>query len=86
METVKREMFTHLPQSIQKLYEPFIGQKLINFTDEFEDGGPVVLVNCPFISDEEKKENLKRIYDVAADIMYEIEEAELKKRLAAEGM
>ena len=73
------EMFSHLPEPVQKMFELEDGEEIINFVDHFAEGGPVVLVKTKRGSEEQRRKNREHIYEVCGEVMYEIELEEQKK-------
>lgn len=74
------DMFSHLPEPVQKMFELDEDEEIVNFVDHFSEGGYVVLVGVHRKSEEERRRNRDRIYEVCSDIICEIAEAEEKKR------
>lgn len=74
------EMFSHLPEPVQKMFEMDDDQEIVNFIDHFSEGGPVVLVLKRKKTPEEIKKFKENVYKVCSDIIYEMAEEEARKK------
>lgn len=73
------EMFSHLPEFVQKMYELEDNEEIVNFVDHFAEGGAVVLVKTERESEEQRRKNRERIYEVCGEVIYEIALEKKKK-------
>ena len=78
------EMFSHLPETVQKMYELEDDEEIVNFVDHFAEGGPVVHVKTKRSTEEERRRNRERVYEVCGEIIYELAlERQKKSRRSA---